>query len=107
MNRRKLNILLKKEISLMKRSPIIPRLIVVMPILVMLIIPLVATLDVKNVGVVVVDNDHTELSRRLTANMDASEYLSVKGYYFNYDEAFQQIEQGNADAIITIPANYL
>ena len=77
MNANTLKILLKKEVSLMKRNPIIPRLIVGMPVLVMLIIPLVATLDVKNVEVAVVDNDRTELSRRMVADMDASEYLSV------------------------------
>jgi len=106
MNRKILAILLKKEISLMKRNPIIPRLIVAMPILVMLIIPLVTTLDVKNVGVAVVDNDRTELSRRIIADMDASEYLSVKGCYFSYDEAFRQVEEGVADAIVTIPKDY-
>ena len=107
MNPRTLKILLKKEVSLIKRNPIIPRLIVGMPVLVMLIIPLVTTLDVKNVGVVVVDNDRTELSRRLIADMNASEYLSVTGCFFTYDEAFQQIENGEADALVAIPENYL
>ena len=107
MNANTLKILLRKEVSLMKRNPIIPRLIVAMPILVMLIIPLVATLDVKNVEVVVVDNDRTELSRRMVADMDASEYLSVTGCYFSYDEAFRQVENGKADAIVTIPKDYL
>ena len=107
MNANTLKILLKKEVSLMKRNPIIPRLIVAMPILVMLIIPLVATLDVKNVGVAVVDNDRTELSRRMIADMDASEYLSVTGCYFSYGEALRQIEKGEADAIVTIPKDYL
>ena len=107
MNANTLKILLRKEVALMKRSPIIPRLIVGMPVLVMLIIPLVATLDVKNVGIAVVDNDRTELSRRMIADMDASEYLSVTGCYFSYDEAFRQIEDGNADVLVTIPKDYL
>lgn len=102
-----LKILLKKEVSLIRRNPIVPRLIIGMPIWVMLIIPLVATLDVKNVGVAVVDNDRTELSRRMIADMDASEYLSVTGCYFYYGDALQQIENGDADAIVTIPKNYL
>ena len=106
MNAKTLKILLKKEVSLMKRNPIIPRLIVGMPILVMLIIPLVATLDVKNVKVVVVDNDRSELSRRMVADMDASEYLSVTGCHFSYNEAFRQVEEGEADAIVTIPKDY-
>ena len=107
MNAKILKILLKKEVSLTRRNPIIPRLIIAMPILVMLIIPLVTTLDVKNVGVAIVDNDLTELSRRMVADMDASEYLSVTGCYFNYDEAFRQVEIGKADAIVTIPKDYL
>ena len=106
MNRRILKILLEKEVLLMKRNPVVPRLIVAMPILVMLIIPLVATLDVKNVGVSVVDNDRTPLSRRLITDMDASEYLSVTGCYFGYGEAFRQIENGEADVLVTIPKGY-
>ena len=106
MNARILKILLQKEISLLKRNPVIRYVTFVMPMLVMLIIPLVATLDVKNVGVAVVDNDRTELSRRMMADMDASEYLSVKGCYYNYAEAFEQIEKGEADVLVTIPRNY-
>ena len=107
MNAKILKILLRKEVSLIRRNPIIPRLIIAMPVLVMLIIPLVATLDVKNVEVVVVDNDRTELSRRMVADMNASEYLSVTGCYFSYDEAFRQFENRKADAIVTIPQDYL
>ena len=107
MNVTTLKILLRKEVLLIRRNPIVPRLIVAMPILVMLIIPLVATLDVKNVGVAVVDNDRTMLSRRIITDMDASEYLSVAGCFFSYDEAFRLVERGEADAIVTIPKDYL
>ena len=107
MNAKTLKILLKKEVSLIKQNPIIPRLIIGMPILVMLIVPLVTTFDVKNVGVAVVDNDRNELSRRMVADMDASEYLSVTGCYFSYEEAFRQIENGEADVLVSIPKDYL
>lgn len=53
--------LLRKEVILMRRNPIIPKIIFVMPLMVMLVIPLVANLDVKNVEVTVVDNDRTPL----------------------------------------------
>ena len=55
----------------------------------------------------VVDNDRTELSRRIVMDMDASDYLSVTGCFFSYDEAFRQIEEGETDAIITIPKDFL
>ena len=106
MNARTLTALLRKELLMMKRNPIVPRLIVAMPVLVMLIIPLVATLDVKDVGVAVVDNDRTELSRRMVADMEASEYLHITGCYARHDEALRQMENGRADVIVSIPEDY-
>lgn len=82
MNGNILRILLKKEVAQIRRSFLMRYVIFVMPVLVMLVIPLVTTLDVKNVDVVVVDNDRTELSRRIVADMDAAECLSVVGCFF-------------------------
>lgn len=107
MNGNILRILLKKEVTQIRRSFLMRYVIFAMPMLVMLVIPLVATLDVKNVDVVVVDNDRTPLSRRIVADMDASGYLSVTGCYFIYGEAFRRVEEGEADVIVTIPGNYL
>lgn len=107
MNGNILRILLKKEVAQIRRSFLMRYVIFVMPVLVMLVIPLVTTLDVKNVDVVVVDNDRTELSRRIVADMDAAECLSVVGCFFCYEEAFLRIEKSEADVIVTIPRNYL
>ncbi|MDE5871187.1 MAG: hypothetical protein K2H22_04470 [Muribaculaceae bacterium] len=71
MKLRILKALLQKEIKLMRRNPLIPKIIIAMPLMVMLVLPLVANLDVKNVGVTVVDNDHSQLSRRITADIGA------------------------------------
>lgn len=101
-----LEILLKKEVRLMMRNPFIPRLIIVMPFMAMLILPLVANLDVRNVGVAIVDNDRTQLSRRITYDMDASEYLAVTGCTFLYGEALHDIKSGDADALVVIPSDY-
>lgn len=98
--------LLRKEITLMKRNPIIPKIIFVMPLMVMLVIPLVANLDVKNVSVTIVDNDHSQLSRRIIADISASEVLNVVALCNTHDEAMLTVENGNADVLLTIPANY-
>lgn len=47
MDIRILKALLRKEVTLMRRNPIIPKIVLVMPVMVMLILPLVANLDVK------------------------------------------------------------
>lgn len=106
MNLRILNILLKKELCLLKRNPFIPRMLVALPVMAMLILPLVANLDVKNVGVAVVDNDRSELSRRIIADMDASDYINVVGSAFLYEDALRTVEDGGADVIVVIPEDY-
>lgn len=105
-NPRILKALLRKEIMLMKRNPIIPKIILIMPLMVMLVIPLVANLDVKNVNVAVVDNDHSTLSRRIISDIGASGFLTVKSIDGNHSEALQNIEAGKADVLLTIPPQY-
>lgn len=90
----------------MKRNPLIPKIIIGMPLMVMLVLPLVANLDVKNVCVTVVDNDHSQLSRRIISDIDASEYLDVVKVTTTHNDAMKIIEKGSADVILTIPPDY-
>lgn len=106
MNPRILKILLRKEVLMLRRNPFLPRIIIAMPIMVMLILPLVANMDVKNIGVAVVDNDRSQLSRRIVADMEASESLSVQSCVFTYEEALTDVELGQADAVVVIPADF-
>lgn len=105
-NIRILAALLRKEVNLLRRNPIIPKIIIVMPVMVMLVLPLVATLDVKNVGVAVVDNDRSQLSRRVTADMDATEELVITGVYSTHSEAVREVENGGTDVIVTFPPDW-
>lgn len=60
------------------RRPALIYLTLVMPVVVMFVLPLVTELDVREVGVGVADDDCSLLSRRIVADVDASEYLSVR-----------------------------
>ena len=106
MNTRILRALLRKEISLLKRNPIIPKMIFVMPVMVMLVLPLVATLDVRNINIAVVDNDRSQLSRRIVADLAATDRLTVEGIYGSHHEAIGAIERGRADVALTIPPHW-
>lgn len=105
-NMRILGALLKKEVTLMRRNPIIPKMILVMPVMVMLLLPLVVTMDVKSVKVAIVDNDRSELSRRVMADMDATEELVVTEVYGTYAEAIKSVEDGETDVVLAIPAHW-
>lgn len=106
MNFRILKALLRKEVIMMRRNPFIPRVLLVMPLMVMLVIPLVANMDVKNVGVAVVDNDRTELSRRIASDMNASGSLTVSVVVSTYAEAMDCVERGDVDVIVDIPPHF-
>lgn len=103
MNLRILGVLLRKEFKMMRSNPLTPRVILIMPLMVMLVLPLVANLDVSNVSVAVVDNDHSMLSRRVIADLGAPEELSVRHFCNTGDEAMALIESGKADVVLTIP----
>lgn len=105
-NARILKALLRKEIALMRRNPIIPKIILMMPLMVMLVVPLVANLDVKNVNVAVVDNDRSQLSRRIISDIGHSDFLTVSSVSDTHKEALLSIENGKADVLLTIPVYY-
>ncbi len=98
--------MLKKEFLIIRRNPFIPRIILALPFVVTLIIPLVANLDVKNVNIAIVDCDMSDLSRRIVADMNASEYITVRDISTDHDRAMALVEKGDAEAIMTIPKDY-
>lgn len=81
-------------------------MVVMFPIMVMLVLPLVTTMDVKNVNIAVVDLDKSETSRRIISDMQASSNLTLSLYTRVYNEALRAVEQGHADVILQIPADY-
>lgn len=101
-----LRALLRKEFTILTRNPFVPRIVVMLPVMVMLVIPLATNLDVKNVNVAVVDNDRSQLSRRIIADIDASESLTVLSVGSSHQEAMANIEDGNADVVLTIPSDF-
>ena len=51
-------VLIQKEFTQIFRNSFIPKLIFVFPVMVMLLLPMIMTMDVKSVKVAVVDLDH-------------------------------------------------
>ena len=95
--------LLVKEVLLIRSNPLAPKVIFMMPLAVMLVMPLVASFDVKNVGVAVVDTSHSPLSRRIVADMSASQWLRVDTVVATYPQAMESLEHGGADVILSLP----
>ena len=98
--------ILRKEFSQIRRNPAIIRVIFAMPTIQLIILPLAADYEVKNVNLAVVDNDHSTYSQQLITKLEASEYFRLVEYAPGYREAMPALEKDIADIIIEIPSHF-
>ncbi|MDR3128858.1 MAG: ABC transporter permease [Tannerellaceae bacterium] len=101
-----LRYLLEKEFKQIRRNPFLLRLIVAYPILVMLVFPWVANLEVKDINLCIVDNDHSSYSLRLAEQIPASGYFHLAAVALTYDKAIEYIKQNKSDVILEIPMDF-
>ena len=102
-NIRILRFLLEKEFKQIKRDPLIPRLIILMPIIQLIILPFAANFEMKNVNLAVVDNDHSTMTTQLTDKIVSSGYFRLVTIEDSYEEALPFMEQNSADIILEYP----
>jgi ABC-2 type transport system permease protein len=81
-------------------------MILIMPVLQLIILPLAANYEVKNINLSVVDHDHSSYSQKMVAKITSSGYFRLTGYNRSYEEAFYLIESDDADVILEIPAGF-
>ena len=101
-----LKVLIRQEVLQFKRNTFLPKLVVVFPVMMMLVLPWVTTMDVRHVNVSVVDNDHSTFSTRLINRIAANDYFTLQSVTTSFDLSMQQLEDGEVDAILEIPKDY-
>lgn len=101
-----LKYLIEKEFRQMRRNPIIPRLIVIFPCMMMILMPWAANLEIKYNNLCVVDADHSSLSRRMVEKVASTDYFNLVATAPDYDRAFDMVEEGDADVILEIPRHF-
>ncbi len=103
---RTLKYLLQKEYRQIFRNKVILRLIIIMPMVQLIILPLAADYEIKNINIAVVDQDHTPLSRELVNRITASGYFRLQQYTHDYQQAFSLLESDKADLVLEIPPRF-
>jgi ABC-2 type transport system permease protein len=83
MNPRKINAVMRKEFIHLIRDPRSLILAFIIPLSLILLFGYALSLDVDNVETVVVDYDHTAMSRDLIEHIDGSIYFQIKAYARN------------------------
>lgn len=103
---RTLKFLLEKEFKQVLRNPIILPLIIVLPTLQLAVLPFAATYEIRNVDLVLIDNDQSSFSKELTAKINASQYFQIVNSCFSYEEALADIHESKASLIVEIPEDF-
>lgn len=103
---RTIKFLLQKEFRQIFRNRSILLLVMVMPVVQLIILPIAANYEVKNINIAVIDNDHSSTSQKLISKITSSGYFKLSGYNSSFKEALQLIETDKADLVLEIPRGF-
>ena len=101
-----LGFILQKEFRQILRDKTILAMMFVMPTFQLVILPLAANFEVKNINVAYVDHDHSSYSRQLRNKIASSGYFRMAGAPGSYKEGLGMVEYGKADLIVEIPSGF-
>jgi ABC-2 type transport system permease protein len=82
------------------------RMIIAMPIIQLLIMPMAADFEIKNINISVVDHDHSPYSQKLIDKIIASGYFKLNDYSTSFNQSFQEFQTDKSDLILEIPKNF-
>jgi ABC-2 type transport system permease protein len=98
--------ILQKEFKQIFRNPAILKVIFIMPVIQLIILPLAADYEIKNINIAILDRDHSATSSKLVNKITSSNYFKLVSYGANYDQAMEKIENDKADLILELPRNF-
>lgn len=101
---RRLLAVARKELIHLRRDKRMLPIVFVIPVVQLALLGLAANLDVENLGLVVVDSDHSATSRAIVQRLEAGEAFDLVGVTDNPFEAERAIDQGRAELAVIIPA---
>jgi drug efflux transport system permease protein len=95
-----------KELLELRQDPRLFSIIFIAPVIQLAMLGYAATTDVKDVPLVVVDQDRSPASRQLISRFDASPYFSIAGTVSSLNDVDPWLERGHAWLALSIPAKY-
>jgi len=98
--------LIRKEFIQIMRDPRTLAIIFVMPVLMLFLLGFAATNDVRNIDLVVFDQDQSPASRRLLEAYKQADYFRISRMVSSEEEMRALIDNNTARAGIIIPAGY-
>jgi ABC-2 type transport system permease protein len=101
-----LGFILQKEFRQIFRDKTILAMMFAVPIIQLIILPLAANFEVKNINVAFVDYDRSSYSQKLINKIASSGYFKIVGNTVSYNDALKLIEKSEADIMLEIPHGF-
>src|SRR5205809_3021788 len=101
-----LGFILQKEFRQIFRDKTILAMMFAMPIIQLIILPLAANFEVKNINLAFVDYDRSTYSQKLINKIASSGYFKIVGSTISYNDALKMIEKNEADIMLEIPHGF-
>lgn len=98
--------LIEKEFKQFLRNSFLPRMVVMMPLMMMLVLPWAANQEVRHLALCVVDHDESAYTHRLTERIVATDYFHLACRASTYDEALERVKNGEADMVLEFPTHF-
>ncbi len=101
-----LRYLIEKEFKQILRNKFLPRMIIMFPLVVLIVLPYAANFEIKNINLSILDNSHSSYSQRLVQKVSSSGYFRITNVSSDYTDALRSVELDDADIVLEIPANF-
>ena len=98
--------LIQKEFRQIRRVRAYFFLIFVMPFVQLLLLGFAITVDVKNLPLAVVDQDHSSASRRMIESFSKTELFDYKGQVSSASKAVELLDNNTVRAVVIIPPHF-
>jgi ABC-2 type transport system permease protein len=103
---RTIRFLLEKEFRQIFRNKTLVAIIMFVPVVQLLILPLAANYEVRNIKLSIVNHDHSAYSQSLITKITASGYFQLTSADISFEEAAKNLESDAADLVLEIPRNF-
>lgn len=103
---RTIRFLLQKEFLQIFRNRGMLPIIFVLPVIQLVVLSFAATYELNRAEVHLVDRDRSQLSRRLTGELQASGYFRIASRSSSSGEGIRLLQAGRADVVLEIPADF-
>lgn len=103
---RTIRYILQKEFRQIFRDKTMLPIIFVIPVVQLLVLAFAVTFEIKNINLVIVDQDHTVTSRALISKFSAPPFYTLKGFEPSYTLAIETLKEGRAQQVLIIPNGF-